>query len=30
MVEMGRFCLDPDYHDPDILRLEHLRRNTLL
>lgn len=21
MVEMGRFCLDPDIHDPDILRL---------
>ncbi len=21
MVEMGRFCLDPDWHDPDILRV---------
>jgi L-ornithine Nalpha-acyltransferase len=21
MIEMGRFCLDPDWHDPDILRL---------
>ncbi|HEY0213630.1 MAG TPA: GNAT family N-acyltransferase [Paenirhodobacter sp.] len=21
MVEMGRFCLDPDMHDPDILRV---------
>jgi len=21
MVEMGRFCIDPDHHDPDILRL---------
>lgn len=21
MMEMGRFCLDPDQHDPDILRL---------
>lgn len=21
MVEMGRFCIDPDYHDPDILRV---------
>jgi len=21
MVEMGRFCLDPDVHDPDILRV---------
>ncbi|MDO9638717.1 MAG: GNAT family N-acyltransferase [Pseudotabrizicola sp.] len=21
MLEMGRFCLDPDQHDPDILRL---------
>ncbi|MDF1717206.1 MAG: GNAT family N-acetyltransferase [Antarcticimicrobium sp.] len=21
MVEMGRFCIDPDWHDPDILRV---------
>ncbi|MWD27346.1 GNAT family N-acetyltransferase [Aquicoccus sp. SCR17] len=21
MVEMGRFCIDPDHHDPDILRV---------
>ncbi|MGB2891984.1 MAG: GNAT family N-acyltransferase, partial [Albidovulum sp.] len=21
MVEMGRFCLDPDCHDPDVLRV---------